>query len=464
MMRSTLLANSNLATVYTVWKPNAIDGMDSRFIGRPGSTSTGQYASAFDRGNNGQVVQRTSSDVDGAMAHFTSEKARSDRVTHPQPFTVNGRDTYVVRLFASILNRETNEVVGGVGCFIDISIIQPIVEGTMASYEECALMGIYSGNGFIMASFRPDRVGKMLIDADLHYGDFRVAANQAVLTGQEFSCTSYAPTLQKNVETTMIPFKVGTSDTTWTVMIGTTEDYILRKVKEVQSFTFLLAGISVIAAAVIVYFVLDFMIRPIVKVADTLMDISEGEGDLTRTITVKSKDEIGDLAKYFNKTLEKIKNLVKAIKKQTVELSDQSTTLASSMTETAAAINEITATIQNLKNRVINQSASVIETNATMDQVTQNINHLNELVENQTNNVSQSSASIEEMVATIRSVTETLNTNAANIRTLSDSSETGRTGLQDVAHDIKEIARESEGLLKLTRLCKILPARPICFR
>jgi methyl-accepting chemotaxis protein len=46
---------------------------------------------------------------------------------------------------------------------------------------------------------------------------------------------------------------------------------------------------------------------PIVTVADTLKDISEGEGDLTRSITVSSKDEVGNLALYFNKTLEKIK-------------------------------------------------------------------------------------------------------------------------------------------------------------
>ena len=32
------------ASLYSIWKPNAVDGMDSRFIGRAGSSPTGQYA------------------------------------------------------------------------------------------------------------------------------------------------------------------------------------------------------------------------------------------------------------------------------------------------------------------------------------------------------------------------------------------------------------------------------------
>jgi methyl-accepting chemotaxis protein len=449
MLRSTVVANSNLAAVYTVWKPDAVDGIDSRFIGRRGSTSTGQYASAFDSLGNGQTNHRTSTDVEGAMAHFSSDNARKDRVLHPQPYTSFGKESYVIRLFVSIVNPNTNEVVGGVGCFIDISIVQAIVETTIANYAEIDMMSIYSGNGFIIASFRPDRVGEFLKDAEIQYGDRREEAQNTIMKGEEFEMFTWAPLLSKNVQLTTMPFKIGTSDTTWSIMIGTGEDIIMKDVLEVRRFTIVLAVIAILASAVVVYIVLGIMTNPIVKVANTLKDISEGEGDLTHTIIVKSKDEIGNLALYFNKTLEKIKNLVIIIKRQTVSLSDMSATLASNMTETAAAVNEITAIIQNLKNRVINQSASVTETNATMEQVTTNIDRLNGLIDNQTSNISQSSSSIEEMVATIGSVTETLVKNAENIKTLSESSETGRTGLQDVVKDIKEIARDSTGLLEI---------------
>jgi len=206
---------------------------------------------------------------------------------------------------------------------------------------------------------------------------------------------------------------------------------------------------SFLAGLALMFIIASMIAKPILKVAETLKDIAHGEGDLTRTVDVRSKDEVGDLAKYFNQTLEKIKRLVIIIKDEARKLSDIGNNLSSNMTETAAAVNEITANIQNIKGRVINQSASVTETNATMEQVTVNISKLNVNVEKQTQNVSQASAAIEEMVANIASVTETLVKNGANVKTLREASEVGHSGLQDVATDIQEIARESEGLLEI---------------
>jgi len=218
---------------------------------------------------------------------------------------------------------------------------------------------------------------------------------------------------------------------------------------ELRNSTIAVGIISIIAGIVIAFFIGRSIAKPVAHVANTLKDIAEGEGDLTRAIAVNSKDEIGDLALYFNKTLEKIKNLVKNVKKEAGLLSQIGNDLASNMTQTAAAVNEITSNIQSIKGRVINQSASVSETHATMEQVVTNINKLNSHVENQSHNVAQASSAIEEMVANINSVTETLVKNSGNVKTLTEASEVGRAGLQEVATDIQEIARESEGLLEI---------------
>jgi methyl-accepting chemotaxis protein len=39
-------ANHTILTTYVVFRPNALDGMDSSYIGRVGSTETGHYAMA----------------------------------------------------------------------------------------------------------------------------------------------------------------------------------------------------------------------------------------------------------------------------------------------------------------------------------------------------------------------------------------------------------------------------------
>jgi methyl-accepting chemotaxis protein len=189
--------------------------------------------------------------------------------------------------------------------------------------------------------------------------------------------------------------------------------------------------------------------KPVANVAATLEDIAHGEGDLTVSIKVNSKDELGDLAKFFNETISKIKNLVLSIHKEAQTLSDIGNDLASNMNQTAAAVNEITANIQSIKSRIINQSASVTETHATMEQLVANITKLNGHVDNQTQNVSQVSSSIEQMVANTRSVTDTLIKNGENVQILKNASEVGRSGLTEVVNDIQEIAKESEGLLEI---------------
>jgi methyl-accepting chemotaxis protein len=84
-----------------------------------------------------------------------------------------------------------------------------------------------------------------------------------------------------------------------------------------------------------------------------------------------------------------------------------------------------------------------------MEQITVNIDKLNGYVERQAYNVAQSSAAVQEMLANIQSVTNTLVKNGANVTELMEASEVGRSGLENVAADIQEIAHQSEGLLAI---------------
>jgi len=431
----------------TTWKPDAIDGQDARYIGRVGSTPTGQFAYTLSR-ETGTIVAMAGSSVQETMNWITGPNAKVVGMTDPAPLKNLGKDTYAVRIICPIINKRLNETVGAVIAQLDIAMIQPRVEQTIKDMEEVTSAVVYSDNGFILANYLPEFIGKQ-IDTETQYGNSLNDVKTAIKNAKEWQGTAYDPELKTNMVMAIANIPIGASPTTWSFMVGSTEDYILREVNEMRNFVIILASIALVVAVVVIYFVLGTTTAPIVKVAVTLRDISEGEGDLTKTVEVHSKDEVGDLALYFNKTIQKIKALVLVIKNQAGVLSDIGTALSSNMTETAAAINEITSNIQSIKGRVISQSASVTETNATMEQVVANINKLNGHVENQGRNVSQASSAIEQMVANINSVTNTLVNNAANVKTLQEASEVGKVGLQEVASDIQEISRESEGLLEI---------------
>ncbi|MDR3334708.1 MAG: methyl-accepting chemotaxis protein [Treponema sp.] len=235
----------------------------------------------------------------------------------------------------------------------------------------------------------------------------------------------------------------------WTLVSTIPLSLLFTKLNRVILTSIISALIAIAVLSVILIIVVRRSIKPIETVSVLLKDISEGEGDLTRTLDIKANNEIGELAHYFNLTIEKISHIINIIKKQTQALFDISNDLSSNMTETATAINEITANIRSVKEQSHNQATSITETNGAMEQITVNIGKLNKRIAEQNDSVGQSSAAIEEMLANIKSITQTLIKNVENVQHLASASEVGRNGLQEVVTDIQEIARQSAGLLEI---------------
>jgi methyl-accepting chemotaxis protein len=205
----------------------------------------------------------------------------------------------------------------------------------------------------------------------------------------------------------------------------------------------------------IILFVLGIIIsmgivKPIKRVVAILKDISEGEGDLTRSIEVNSADEIGLMARYFNETFSKIRNLVSIVQTQSQNLGACGSNLASNMTETAAAINQISANIKSIQNQTVNQSASVSETSATMEQISAGIDKLNSLIKEQSANINDSSTEIGKLIRHIEESTETLTKNNENIEHLTETSELGKVALQQITGAIEEVQVESQGLREIS--------------
>jgi methyl-accepting chemotaxis protein len=438
MLQRLLEGNTELLAVYAVFTPQALGSRNAEFTRGPGMAPDGSFVPRYTR-ESGTIQLTVHEDYAAVLLALPLKNV----VYEPKSLIVNGKNTYSIS-FSSPIKNKAGEVIGCIGVTADLSYTQAIVNNFNPYGEGKA--ALYSHEGLVVADQNIERVGTQ----------FRKGAVAETLGTEGVQIIEKA--LKKGqpdnfiYQTTMIqvyPLFIGDSSDAWLVISSVPTGTVMAHVNEITRFVVLIAVISVIISAGIVFLIVIKISKPIVNVSQTLKDISEGEGDLTQQITIKSKDEIGDLAHYFNLTLEKIKNLVITIKTQAVTLFDIGSELSTNMTETAAAVNEITANIQSIKGRVINQSASVTETNATMEQITVNIDRLNEQIDHQTSSVSQSSSAIEQMLANIQSVTQTLVRNMENVRKLADASEIGRSGLQEVAADIQEISKESEGLLEI---------------
>jgi methyl-accepting chemotaxis protein len=177
-----------------------------------------------------------------------------------------------------------------------------------------------------------------------------------------------------------------------------------------------------------------------------------GEGDLTKRLALTGNNELGSMARYLNATLEKIQTLIETIKQESLRLSGIGKDLTANMDGTGSKIREITLRLQGMKKRIMEQSDGVTQTNAIMTHITENIEKLNRDVEKQSDGVVRSSSAIEQMFASVRSVTNTLVQNETNVKTLMEASDVGRAGLREVAEEIQEISRDSEGLLEINQV------------
>ncbi|WP_022666416.1 HAMP domain-containing methyl-accepting chemotaxis protein [Desulfospira joergensenii] len=145
---------------------------------------------------------------------------------------------------------------------------------------------------------------------------------------------------------------------------------------------------------------------PVNAIVHGLRDIAKGEGDLTKRLEQSSKDEIGELASWFNIFMDKLQNLIK-------DISDGVETLSSSSSELSSISGEMTQGAQDVSNRSDTVSAATEEMNANMGNVAS-------AMEQSSANTDTVATAAEEMNVTINEIAK----NAGHARNISDKAVT----------------------------------------
>ena len=75
-MEGILNSNSSLISIYTIWKPNGLDGMDDDHIDDADSDGTGQYITGFTR-EKGQVENQVLANRKSVFTPYFQEQRRA---------------------------------------------------------------------------------------------------------------------------------------------------------------------------------------------------------------------------------------------------------------------------------------------------------------------------------------------------------------------------------------------------
>ncbi|MCP3677619.1 MAG: HAMP domain-containing protein, partial [Deltaproteobacteria bacterium] len=190
----------------------------------------------------------------------------------------------------------------------------------------------------------------------------------------------------------------------------------------------LVLGLSICLIAVVGYFTKLVIIGPIKDVTERVKDISEGDGDLTKRIDVSSKDELGELARYFNSFIGKLQGMIGEIKRNGHSLNDYSqalytassqmeidtssmSTLAESVASTSGEVSTNVATVASAAEVA---ASNVQNVSTAAGEMSQNMTQVASTTKDVLANANAVAAAIEEMSSTVSEITKNT-TQAASI-------------------------------------------------
>ncbi|WP_017938315.1 methyl-accepting chemotaxis protein [Zestomonas thermotolerans] len=483
-VRTALEANPGLLGLYVVFEPNGLDGKDELFVEQSelGSNDQGRFAIYWTQTTPGQL---SSEAVSEAMIHDTtpSTSGQPYNTWYTCPFdsgsiclidpyldTATGKPILMTTIAYPL--KKDGKVIGVLGLDITLDSLQDIsLQGNQELFDGQGHVSILSPRGYLAGHSRDATIlGKSADSAFADLGGELIrltAQNQAqVLDSQEMLRV-------------LTPLQPIPESKPWSVLLEVPQHLLhepaLRLESELDarrvddSLVSLGLGLAaVLGGLVLMWLTARGVTRPILSVAGMLRNIASGEGDLTRRLDYERKDELGELAGWFNRFLDKLQPIIADVKRSVQDArstADQSAAIATQTSsgmqqqfreveQVATASNEMSATAQDVArsaaqaadaargaDQATREGLSVIDrTTAAIDDLARNMTSAMSQVEG----LAASSEQIGSVLEVIRGIAEQTNLLALNAAIeAARAGEAGR-GFAVVADEVRNLAKRTQ--------------------
>lgn len=191
----------------------------------------------------------------------------------------------------------------------------------------------------------------------------------------------------------------------------------------------IIAGIIFVGIISLCLLIVFGLVSSLKTMISNFQDIAQGEGDLTKRIAIKSKDEMAELANWFNIFIEKLQTIVTSIADNTKSLALEAVSLSGISTSLAT-------NAQDTSERSGNVATAAEEMSA-------NLNNVAAAMEQSTTNTSMVASAAEEMTATINEI-------AANSSKASDISGKAVQQAEETSERMAILGASANAISKVT--------------
>ncbi len=211
----------------------------------------------------------------------------------------------------------------------------------------------------------------------------------------------------------------------------------------------LIAGIVTVIIIVFLAFQILNMVNQLTILSDAVYDLSSGNADLTKRVTLKRKSMFkvfGTLVENENHFIEKLQEIIENLKLSEQNLNTVGIDMTSSTQNTASAITQIISHIDSVHEQINHQTENVQETAGAVNEISANIDSLEKMIRQQADGVSEASSAVEQMIGNIQSVNTSVDKMAESFSQLEKQAQSGQAKQAAVNEKIYQIEDKSKML------------------
>ncbi|MBO3274219.1 HAMP domain-containing protein [Pseudomonas sp. Milli4] len=483
-VRNALESYPELLGLYVAFEPNALDGKDNLFEGQStlGSNDKGRFSIYWAQAVPGQL--QSESMTEAQLSDTTpgpSGSAYNAWYTCPmssgkpcvlEPYFDNVGERQMLMTSIAFPLEQNGKIVGVMGVDISLDKLQEISrQGSGELYAGKGGVSIVSPAGLLAGhSADESRLSQKIAQV---YPEHANELMQAFAGGKE-RILRHADLLR-----VLEPLQPIPGAKPWTVMLEIPQETVLGPAIALQQQldqqrtqgTLAELGLGLLAVLLgllAVWLTARGVTRPILGLAGMLRDIASGEGDLTRRLNSASQDELGELAGWFNRFLDKLQPIIRDVKASVQDAratADQSSSVASQTSagmhqqfreidQVATASQEMSATAHD----VANSAALAADAARGADSATRDglgvIENTTRMIDSLASEMSLAMRQVEGLAASsekIGSVLEVIRAIAeqTNLLALNAAIEAARAG--DAGRGFAVVADEVRGLARRTQ-------------